>query len=294
MPDRSGPDALPGWFAALEADASLEAPARLRERFDALERLERHFGPDDGSGEAAAPATGDRVRTLRSRLESANRALQEAIRDDIRRGRGREALQPWIAATLSAPGAFGPPEGEGYDALDELVDGILRFDPPAGVAALPPGMVAYQPTPARHALDMIDRAGLGEGDVLFDLGSGLGHVPLLAAIRTRARCVGVEIEPAYVESARRSAAGLAVGNVAFLAQDARAADLSGGTVFYLYTPFTGAILRAVLDALRREAARRAIRICTFGPCTPVVAGEPWLETADPPREDRVAIFHPRR
>ncbi|HVI59025.1 MAG TPA: hypothetical protein VM619_09180 [Luteimonas sp.] len=292
-PGVTGVDVLPAWFAALEGDASLEAPARLRERFDALERLERHFGPGDHDADEPGVAPG-RVRALRARLERANAALHEAIRDDIRHGRGRAALQPWIDAAAPGEGGDTRLEGEGYDALDDLVDGVLRFDPPGGVAALPPGMVAYQPTPARHVVDMIDRAGLGEDDVLFDLGSGLGHVPLLAAILARARCIGVEIEPAYVECARRSAAALGLGDVAFLAQDARAADLSGGTVFYLYTPFTGAILRAVLGTLRREAARRAIRVCTFGPCTPVVAREPWLRTADALREHRVAIFHPRR
>ena len=40
---------------------------------------------------------------------------------------------------------------------------------------------------------------------------------------------------------------LKLERVTFIQQDARAADFSGGTVFYLYTPFTGSILRSVLD-----------------------------------------------
>jgi hypothetical protein len=82
--------------------------------------------------------------------------------------------------------------------------------------------------------------------------------------------------------------------VTFAQQDARTADLAAGTVFYLYTPFLGTILRAVLDALRREAASRPIRICTFGPCTPIIAREPWLlETTGTLAEDRIAVFRTR-
>lgn len=62
----------------------------------------------------------------------------------------------------------------------------------------------------------------------------------------------------------------------FVQGDARAADLSDGTVFYCYASFTGTILRDVLNLLRDEALRREIRICTFGPCTPAVAKEQWL------------------
>lgn len=279
-------DTLPAWVEALEGDASLGAPARLRERVDALERIERRFGPAGDEADA-------RVRALRERIERANEALYEGIRDAVRHGRGREALQPWIASAERDASAQGGPSGEGFDALDELVGGVLRFDAPAGVAAMPPEMVAYQPTPARHAFDMIGRAGLREGDVLFDLGAGLGHVSMLAAILTRARCVGIELEPALVECARRSAGALRLRSVGFRAQDAREADLSEGTAFYLYTPFTGSVLRDVLELLRRQAARRALRICTFGPCTPVVAQAPWLRADGPLRRDRVAIFHPR-
>ena len=72
--------------------------------------------------------------------------------------------------------------------------------------------------------------------------------------------------------------------------DVRAADLSHGTVFYLYTPFSGAILRDVLNSLRQEAVKREIRICTFGPCTQVVAEEQWLSVIGVLETDQIAIF----
>ncbi len=66
--------------------------------------------------------------------------------------------------------------------------------------------------------------------------------------------------------------------------------MSSGTVFYLYTPFLGTILRAVLDLLRREAIGREIRVCTFGPCTPTVGAERWLEPIETLEAGRIAVF----
>jgi hypothetical protein len=182
----------------------------------------------------------------------------------------------------------------GYDYLDELIRGVLQFEEPSAEAVqLESEMVPYQPTPARHIFDFIGRAALTERDFLIDLGSGLGHVTLMASICSSANCTGIELEPAYVECARKSARSLNLKNMRFVQGDARAADLSDGTVFYLYTPFTGTILRDVLNLLRDEAVRRDIRICTFGPCTPAVAEEQWLRVIGTLETERLAVFRSR-
>jgi hypothetical protein len=79
--------------------------------------------------------------------------------------------------------------------------------------------------------------------------------------------------------------------VRFIQGDARSAELSEGTVFYLYTPFTGTMLRDVLNSLRDEAVKREIRVCTFGPCSLVVAEEQWLRVIGLLETDRIAVFH---
>jgi H2-forming N5,N10-methylenetetrahydromethanopterin dehydrogenase-like enzyme len=117
---------------------------------------------------------------------------------------------------------------------------------------------------------------------------------LLVSICTGARAIGVELEPSFVASAERCAQKLNLKGVTFVQQDARDADLSGGTVFYFYTPFTGSILRTVLNSLRNEAAKRPIRVCTFGPCTRTVAQEPWLEPGMILETDQVIVFIARR
>ena len=281
--------------AELEQDRSLCEPARLRQRVEALDRLEAYL-PDvrDRAGSAGSvigAGLHDRAGAVYARLEAANRRLCRTIRREIRQGAGRDTLLRWARGPGLDGRAAGRPSGEGYDYLDVLVAGVLRLESPGSkVAELPAEMVPYQPTPARHIFDLIGRAAITEHDVLVDLGSGLGHVPLLVSICTHARSVGIELEAAYVESARRGARALNLTDVAFTQQDARSADLSSGTVFYLFTPFVGTILRTVLDSLRREGVRREVRVCTLGPCTAAVADEPWLEVEGTWEADRVAVF----
>lgn len=276
--------ALLGCIEALEHDASLYRPERLGERIEAIDRLDALLFGDEPE------ALRQRTTALLARLEAANQAIYRDIRQAIRRGDGGAALRAWVRAlaTSAAP----PPGGDGYDTLDALLAGVLSLDEPAGDGApLPADMVFYQPTPARHILDLIDRAALDATDVLVDLGSGLGHVPLLASICTGARGIGIERDAEHVACARRCVVSLGLQRVEFIAQDARTAELSAGTLFYLYTPFGGPILRRVLDRLKHEATTRTIHVATLGPCTATVAGEPWLCTTDVPRPDRIALFH---
>jgi len=266
----------------LEIDLSLAEPHRFRERIEALDRLDvldlelRPSDADSASGEAAICL---RAQALQAKLEAANSQFYDSIREAVRMGAGREALLRRVSEgeyEARRPNREKVDDGDSYDYLDEMVSGVLRFSANDTTVELLPEMVAYQPTPARHIFDLIRRTQLTAQDVFVDLGSGLGHVPLLVAICTDARAIGIELEPAYVECARRSAEALRLTNATFLTQDARVADLSSGTVFYLYTPFCGAILRVVLDQLRLIATTRDIRVCTFGPCTAIVAAEPWL------------------
>lgn len=223
-------------------------------------------------------------------LEVANQRVYVWIRESIQRGSGPRSLLQWAEAVCPAGDIQHPVDGDGYDCLDALLGGVLQIDEPAPADEPAAGMVFYQPTPARHIFDLIARTGLAERDVLIDLGSGLGHVPLLAGICTGARCVGIEWETCYVDCARRCAQALNLTNVTFLRQDARAADLSTGTVFHLYTPFTGTMLGDVLAMLRREAATREIRIGALGPCTANFAREPWLERVGMPKAGGLAVF----
>ena len=107
---------------------------------------------------------------------------------------------------------------------------------------------------------------------------------------TGAQSLGVEVQAAYVASARGCAQSLHLSRVQFIPQDARDADMSRGTVFYLYSPFKGSILTDVLNALRMESTRRSIKICSLGPCTHTVANETWLKASAPSDTGRITVF----
>lgn len=279
------PNALHRLIGDLENDHSLEQPTRWRERIDALDRIENllAYAPEET---LSTTALHQRARVLQTRLEDSQRRLCEAIRAAIMQGAGAQALHGWIS-----PGDDANPQS--YDHLDALISDVLSFEEPTGdIAALDDEMVFYQPTPARHVFDLIERAAIDDNDVLIDLGSGLGHVPMLVAILTGARCIGIEREAVYAETARRCAETLRVKGVEFIAQDAREADFSQGTMFYLYTPFTGGILRQVLDRLQRRSQRQPLRIATLGPCTLQVAAESWLLPVGELSTDRITLFHP--
>jgi SAM-dependent methyltransferase len=183
-----------------------------------------------------------------------------------------------------------------YDPLDTFVDGILRISVlPRPQLRAEPEMVYYQPTPARIVLDMVDRLALSPRDVVYDLGSGLGRVVCLVALVSEARGIGVEFEPAYAAHAQRCARDLGLARAAFVNADAREVTYGDGTVFFLYTPFKGAILQRVVELLRYEAGKRRIRVCTYGPGTLDMLQQEWLVSVDDhePSVDQVAIFENR-
>jgi hypothetical protein len=192
---------------------------------------------------------------------------------------------------------YSPSKGDqariGYDGLDVLVHGLLLTDPvPNETRARHPEMVRYEATPARVALDLVHRVDLGPADVFYDLGSGLGHIVLLVHLLTGVTAKGIEFEPAFCGYARRTAQRLGLGDVSFVCADARTADYADGTVFYLFTPFVGAMLEDVLERLRDEAVKRPIWVCTYGPCTLGIGGQSWLRSTDagPEHELRLAVF----
>ena len=95
--------------------------------------------------------------------------------------------------------------------------------------------VRYEPTPQRVVRQMLRLAKVGPGDVVYDLGSGDGRIPITAARDFGARGVGIEIDPELVRrsEANALAAGVA-GRVAFRHADLFEADFSEATVVTLF------------------------------------------------------------
>jgi predicted RNA methylase len=258
-----------------------------------LDELDARFGAFDSElfTNDISSQVCDRAKALRTRLEAVNAELYQSVRSEIvRTGQPRTLLQ-WLRSLASQKEFEGPLPGFGFDTLDELVSGILQLREPSELKFQPsPEMVFYQPTPVRHILDMISVAMLSEDDTLVDLGSGFGHVPLLVSLLTGIRSLGIEVQSTYVASAQECARSLRLGHARFVSGDARVADFSGGTVFYLYSPFTGSILTDVLNMLREESTSRAIKVCSLGPCTGTIANETWLQPNTLLDTERITVF----
>ena len=271
-------------LASIERDASLEDDLKLGARVEALAQLDfadeflRLRAPP-----AERAALARRVDRQRARLERANerlfeqaRARFEAVAAAGMATRPTEPVHRDLRAWLDLFTSYRPqqprPVHTGYDALDALVDGVLSLDEiPAPTQAPTREMIHLEPTPARVVLEVVDRVPWQPEDVFYDIGSGLGQVPLLVHLLTGVRVVGVEIEPAYCRVARACAEGLGLAGVSLKQVDAREADYTQGTVFYLFTPFVGEMLQAVLDRLYEQTRGRQITVCTYGPCNPHVA-----------------------
>jgi hypothetical protein len=261
-------------IAAFEADPALADPDDLAGRADLLDALELWLA----AAEALPADLARRAEALRARAEAMDAALADRIRARIiAEGRISAGLREELRRHAAGPAPGGRDADDQYDALDALISRVLRIAAPSGpIADLRPGMVAYQPTPARWLLDLADAAGVAAQDTFVDIGAGLGQVATLVALLSGARATGIEIEPAYVAVARSCAAGLGLAQVGFRAEDVLQADLRAGTVFYLYTPLTGEALLQLLARLRAEAATRPIRVCAYGPCAPTVEAQDWL------------------
>lgn len=97
--------------------------------------------------------------------------------------------------------------------------------------------VIFVPTPQEVVNAMLKVAKVGPGDVVYDLGSGDGRIPI-TAVRdfNAARATGIDIDPQRIKeaTANLAAAGGLDGRVRFLNQDLFETDISEATVVTLY------------------------------------------------------------
>ncbi len=112
--------------------------------------------------------------------------------------------------------------------------------------------VPYLPTPNEVVEAMLELAKVNSNDVLYDLGSGDGRIPITAAQKFGTRATGVEIDPYLVEKSRANAQQAGVADrVKFLQQDLFKTDLSDATVVTLYLlPHINLKLRPTLLRLK--------------------------------------------
>jgi len=115
----------------------------------------------------------------------------------------------------------------------------------------------YVPSPPLVVDRMLALAGVTAKDVVIDLGSGDGRIPIAAAKRYGAQAVGVEYDPKLVKLSRENAAAAGVADrVRFVEGDLFKVDLSGASVVTVYLlPDVNRMLRDKLLAELKPGAR---------------------------------------
>lgn len=110
----------------------------------------------------------------------------------------------------------------------------------------------WVPTPERMIRRLLQLADVTSRDLVIDLGSGDGRIPIHAAKRFGARAIGVELEENLIRISEAAAKAQGVSHLArFLRQDLFEADLSRATVVALYiSPGVMTKLKPRLLALR--------------------------------------------
>jgi len=258
---------------------------------DRIEGLLREIGLDEKPGMLK-----QRALKLKRKLEKIDARLFKQLHEKIKSGICRQAsFREMVHAHM---GTYFTDNSRrdmiGYDNLDVFINRLLSDKGmPEPILKRKPEMVFYQKTPARIIFALAELAELRQHDVFFDIGSGLGQAAILVNLLSGVAVKGIEYEPAYCSYSIECATPLNLTNVEFINADAPYEDYSGGTVFFMYTPFEGSMLLDMLEILRKESQKRTIRLLTYGPCSPCVAQQNWLRCLNGDGHDPYSLYHLR-
>src|ERR671936_1284581 len=104
----------------------------------------------------------------------------------------------------------------------------------AGAQSQQPDVI-FVPTPQEVVDAMLKLANVHQGDVLYDLGSGDGRIPVTAAKRYGIRAYGIDIDPQRIEEANENAKKNGVMHlVQFRREDLFKTNFKEATVVTLY------------------------------------------------------------
>ncbi len=136
-------------------------------------------------------------------------------------------------------------------------------------------LAPFVPTPQEVVERMLALAEVTSKDLLYDLGSGDGRIPITAAKKYGARSIGVDIDPQRVAESRVNAKKAGVDHlVEFRQQDAMTVDVSAATVVTLYLATSSNLaLRPILTRQLKPGARIVSHTFGMGDWRPVKVDE---------------------
>ena len=131
----------------------------------------------------------------------------------------------WLSATCNTALA-----ADGWPVSEKLGDHI--YEPQMGQSGKD---VVWIPTPDALVVRMLNAAEVTKDDLVYDLGSGDGKIPIAAAKQYGARAVGIEYNADIAELSRRNVARAGVeGKVNIITGDIFVEDFSKATVVTMY------------------------------------------------------------
>ncbi len=131
-------------------------------------------------------------------------------------------------------------------------------------------------TPYHMVRKMLHDLTLKETDVLYDLGSGLGRIPIYASLTTPAQCRGIEIVPERAAASEAVKEHFQIDNLEITQGSVLDQNYEDGTVFFLFNPFSFQTLESVADTLKHIAQKKKIRVVSFGPSVSFFNDQRWL------------------
>jgi predicted RNA methylase len=175
---------------------------------------------------------------------SVNNRLEMKLRFELRQGTR-------IVSNTFGIGTWRPDEvTRGVAGSD-----VLLWNVPRAPARMPD--VAFQPTSDIVVREMLMLAQVTDRDLVYDLGSGDGRIPIVAAQVYGSRGAGIELDPRLIDMGRQVAKETELSDrVAFVEGDLFSADISSATVVTLaLSPAVNASLESKLRGELRPGTR---------------------------------------
>jgi predicted RNA methylase len=107
----------------------------------------------------------------------------------------------------------------------------------------------------------------GPDDIFYDIGAGMGRVLCVAAQRPIRKCVGIELLEPLCAAAQKNAERMRGKRapIQIRCADASTADLSDGTIYFMFNPFGPKTLHDTFENIRQSLDRnpRAVKIAYY-------------------------------
>lgn len=140
----------------------------------------------------------------------------------------------------------------------------------------------YQPTYYKKLKKCAEYLAFQKDDVLVDIGAGKGRALFFFSKYKLKKVIGIEFKRELAEIARKNLAHVKGGHcpIEIVEGDAANADLSEGTIYFLYNAFGPATLTNVLNSISEslKVRPRKIRILYMnGIHMDLISSQDWLE-----------------